>query len=347
MYKHILRPILFLFDPEKIHHLLFLFFRLLSSFPGVLNFFIKRIKKRDERLTSHYFGLDFPNPVGLAAGLDKNAIAAPFLAALGFGFIEIGTVTPVGQKGNPRPRLFRLKRDEALINRMGFNNEGLEAVKKRLKYIKNNYPDIIIGCNIGKNTTTSNTNAVEDYVACFNAMYRYADYFTVNVSCPNIANISDLQDKDALEEILTRLTNLNEQHEIKRPILLKISPDLTFEQIDDIIDIVKLTGIDGIVATNTTNSRKKLDYSETEIEQFGKGGLSGKPLCERSTEVIRYISHKTNKQIPIIGVGGIFSYDDVKEKLDAGASLVQLYTGFIYEGPFLVSKIRKALLKVK
>ena len=296
----------------------------------------------DKRLETEIFGIKFKNPVGLAAGFDKDAKLFDELASLGFGFIEIGTVTPLPQEGNPKPRLFRLKEDNAIINRMGFNNEGIEAVVSRLRRKRSN---IIIGGNIGKNKVTENEKAVDDYAICFEKLFAYVDYFVVNVSSPNTPGLRDLQEKEPLTDLLHNLKRLNNQKEIRKPILLKIAPDLTNEQLDDIIVIVAETKIDGVVATNTTISRKGIKTEQNKIEPIGKGGLSGKPVKERSTEVIRYLSKKSNKAFPIIGVGGIHSAKDAIEKLDAGASVVQLYTGFIYEGPALVKRINKAILK--
>jgi len=284
------------------------------------------------------FGLKFKNRIGLAAGFDKNAEYINELALLGFSHIEIGAVTPEPQKGNPKPRLFRLSKDKALINRMGFNNEGVENAVKNLKKRK---PDIIIGANIGKNTDTPNEKANEDYILLFNKLHDYVDYFTVNVSCPNIKDLKELQDKESLLELLSELKKINRNKAKPKPILLKISPDLTWEQLDDTLYIIEQTGIDGIVAVNTTATRMNLSYPKDKIEQIGNGGLSGKPLKNRSTEMIKYINEKTGGKLPIIGVGGIMTKADMQEKLDAGATLVQVFTGFVYEGPGLVKKLTK------
>ena len=292
---------------------------------------------KDSRLEREVFGLKFKNPVGLAAGFDKDAKCYQELSNFGFGFIEIGTLTPKPQDGNPKKRLFRLKADSAIINRMGFNNGGVEAAVLRLK--TNN--GVLIGGNIGKNKITPNEDATSDYLICFETLFDYVDYFVVNVSSPNTPNLRELQDKKPLTALLTQLETRNSEHKTKKPILLKIAPDLTDEQLLDIIDIVNKTKIAGVIATNTTISREGL-MSENKAET---GGLSGKPLTKRSTEVIRFLSEKSNKAFPIIGVGGIHSAEDALEKLEAGASLVQLYTGFIYEGPKLVSEINKAILK--
>jgi len=291
----------------------------------------------DASLERNLFGLKFKNPVGLAAGFDKDAKLYNELANFGFGFIEIGTLTPKPQVGNPKKRLFRLKEDSAIINRMGFNNGGVEDALERLK----NNKGVLIGGNIGKNKTTPNENAVEDYEISFNALFDYVDYFVVNVSSPNTPNLRALQEKEPLTQLLKALQVLNFQKPKSKPILLKIAPDLTQEQLLDIIDIVTTTKIDGVISTNTTISRKGLTSSnKSEI-----GGLSGKPLKNRSTEVIRFLAENSNKAFPIIGVGGIHSVEDALEKLEAGADLVQLYTGFIYEGPKLIKQINEALLK--
>ncbi|WP_298121649.1 quinone-dependent dihydroorotate dehydrogenase [Flavobacterium sp.] len=344
MYKLLIRPILFQFDPEKVHYFTFSLIRFLSKIPGFSSLFKSLYLVNDKRLETEVFGLKFPNPVGLAAGFDKNAVLYKELSNFGFGFIEIGTLTPVGQEGNPKKRLFRLKEDSAIINRMGFNNGGVQEAVERLKKNK----DVLIGGNIGKNKLTPNENATQDYEICFEALFDYVDYFVVNVSSPNTPNLRELQDKKPLTELLTTLQNRNlaihtERSRSAKPILLKIAPDLTDSQLLDIIDIVNETKIAGVIATNTTLSREGL-LSENKSET---GGLSGKPLTNRSTEVIRFLSEKSNKSFPIIGVGGIHSAQDAIEKLEAGASLIQLYTGFIYEGPKLVKEINKAILKKK
>ena len=336
MYKVFVRPILFLFDPEKVHYFTFSLIRNLSKIPGVKALFRGMYQVNDPSLERELFGLKFKNPVGLAAGFDKDAKLYNELSNLGFGFIEIGTITPKPQPGNPKKRLFRLKSDSAIINRMGFNNGGVEAAVERLK--KNN--NVLIGGNIGKNKVTPNESATEDYKLCFEALFDYVDYFVVNVSSPNTPNLRALQDKKPLTDLLKALQVLNFSKENQKPILLKIAPDLTDEQLMDIIEIVKTTKIDGVIATNTTISRDGLT-SENKKEV---GGLSGKPLTHRSTEVIRFLAEKSNKAFPIIGVGGIHSAEDALAKFNAGADLVQLYTGFVYEGPKLVKSINKALL---
>lgn len=337
MYKLLIRPFLFLIDPEKVHYFTFSLIRFLNKIPGFSNLFKSIYEIKDKRLETKVFGLTFPNPVGLAAGFDKNAVLYKELANFGFGFIEIGTVTPKPQDGNPKKRLFRLKEDAAIINRMGFNNAGVDEVVLKLKQNKN----VLIGGNIGKNKITPNENAIDDYIICFEKLFDYVDYFVVNVSSPNTPNLRELQEKEPLTKLLQVLQNLNNEKSKPKPILLKIAPDLTNEQLLDIIDIVKETKIAGVIATNTTISREGLK-SENKVET---GGLSGKPLTNRSTEVIRFLAEKSNKAFPIIGVGGIHSAQDALEKLEAGASLVQLYTGFIYEGPKLVKEINKALLE--
>jgi len=336
MYKSLIRPLLFNFDPEKVHYFTFDLLKFLFQIPGVSSVFRNKFQLNDPRLIRKVFGLTFKNPVGLAAGFDKNAVLYKELDQLGFGFVEIGTVTPKGQAGNEKKRLFRLKEDSAIINRMGFNNEGVEAAVKRLKSNKN----VLIGGNIGKNKITPNEEAVSDYTICFEALFDYVDYFVVNVSSPNTPNLRALQEKEPLTELLNTLQQLNLLKSKPKPILLKIAPDLSDDQLLDIIEIVANTGIAGVIATNTTISRENLQ-SENKTEM---GGLSGKPLKNRSTEVIRFLSEKSNKAFPIIGVGGIHSAEDALEKLQAGASLIQLYTGFIYEGPGLIKEINEAIL---
>ncbi|WP_100612391.1 quinone-dependent dihydroorotate dehydrogenase [Confluentibacter lentus] len=337
MYKLLIRPILFWFDPEDVHYFTFSLIRFINKIPFVSSIIKKIYQVEDASLEKELFGLRFKNPIGLAAGFDKDAKLFNELSNLGFGFIEIGTLTPKAQPGNPKKRLFRLKADSAIINRMGFNNGGVEDAVKRLKTNK----DVLIGGNIGKNKVTPNENAVDDYKMCFNALFDYVDYFVVNVSSPNTPNLRALQDKEPLTNLLKDLQIENANHTKKKPILLKIAPDLTNEQLLDIIDIVAETKIDGIIATNTTISRDGLT-SESKTEM---GGLSGKPLTNRSTEVIRFLAEKSNKAFPIIGVGGIHTVEDALEKLEAGADLIQLYTGFIYEGPKLIKDINKALIK--
>lgn len=341
MYKHIIRPILFFLQPETVHHLIVNLLKIGFKIPGVSYFTRKSFSVKDERLKRTFLGMDFENPVGFAAGFDKNAEVYNQFANFGFSFIEIGTVTPKPQPGNPKPRSFRIPRDSGLINRMGFNNKGVDYAVKRLK----RKHQVIVGGNIGKNTNTSNENALNDYVYCFNQLYHSVDYFVVNLSCPNIKDLRKLQDKDSTITILNKLTELRRSKETYKPILLKISPDLTNEQLDDVVETFNITGIDGIVATNTTVSRENLQTNQKRIEQIANGGLSGKALTQRSTEIIRYITKKSGGMIPIIGVGGIMNVEDALEKLDAGATLIQLYTGFIYEGPAFVKKINNAILR--
>ena len=341
MYKAILRPFFFLFDPEKIHHFVFKLIRFSNAIPGFSSINKKIFNLEDKSLEREVFGLKFKNPVGIAAGFDKNAVLINQLENYGFGFIEIGTATPKPQDGNPKPRMFRLKEDEALINRMGFNNIGVDAIVENLKKKRTS---LIIGGNIGKNTATSNDNAIADYVYNFNALHDVVDYFVVNVSCPNVKNLTKLQDTDFLTELLGELKIINATKKVQRPILLKIAPNLDHNALDEIIELISNTGIDGVVATNTETSRDGLKTPKEDVEKMGNGGLSGKPVKERSTEIIKYLSTKSNKAFPIIGVGGIHSEEDALEKLEAGADLVQIYTGFIYEGPNLVKRINKAIL---
>uniref|UniRef100_UPI0040493F0B quinone-dependent dihydroorotate dehydrogenase n=1 Tax=Flavobacterium sp. TaxID=239 RepID=UPI0040493F0B len=336
MYKFLLRPILFQFDPEKVHYFTFSLIRTLHKIPGIGALIRNYYHINHPKLTRNVFGLTFKNPVGLAAGFDKDAKLYKELSNFGFGFIEIGTITPKPQEGNPKKRLFRLQNDSAIINRMGFNNGGVLEAVERLKNNKN----VLIGGNIGKNKITSNEDAVQDYMICYEALFPYVDYFVVNVSSPNTPNLRALQDKEPLTHLLQTLQNANNLQSKPKPILLKIAPDLTNEQLLDIIDIVNTTKIAGVIATNTTLDRTGL-LSENKAEM---GGLSGKPLTKRATEVIRFLSEKSQKSFPIIGVGGIHSPEDALEKLEAGASLVQLYTGFIYEGPALVKGINKKII---
>ena len=339
MYKKLIRPILFLFDAEDIHHFSFASIRLLHKIPfvGVL---VRRLYwVNHPNLQRHVFGIRFPNPIGLAAGFDKDAKLYKELSNFGFGFIEIGTLTPKPQDGNPKKRLFRLLSDKGIINRMGFNNQGVDAAILRLKKNKN----VIIGGNIGKNKTTPNNQANEDYLLCFNALFPHIDYFVVNVSSPNTPKLRDLQEKKPLTELLRTLQTENHKRDNPKPILLKIAPELTDTQLLDIINIVSETKIDGVIATNTTIARNGLQSDSSICAE--KGGLSGKPLSKRSTDVIRFLHTNSNGSFPIIGVGGIHTPQDAIDKLKAGASLLQIYTGFIYEGPGMVKRILKALMK--
>ena len=341
MYK-IIRYFLFLFDPEKINHFTFNLIKIGYKIPLISWFWTTRFCIRDKKLERKVFGLNFPNAVGLAAGFDKDAKLIDELSSFGFGFIEIGTLTPKPQEGNPKPRLFRLKEDSGIINRMGFNNNGVDDAINRLKKRKSN---IIIGGNIGKNKLTPNENANKDYIISFNSLFPYVDYFVVNVSSPNTPGLRDLQEKKPLTNLLNSLQKLNNNKKQRKPILLKIAPDLTNEQLNDIIQIIKDTKIDGVIATNTTIDRSSLKTNKNKVKSIGNGGLSGVPVKERSTQVIRYLSEKSNSSFPIIGVGGIHSEADALEKIKAGASLVQIYTGFVYEGPSLVKRINKSMLK--
>jgi len=343
VYKILIKPFLFLWSPEKAHHITLAIFKTLLAIPLVGSLVRSFYRVEDKKLERELFGLKFPNPVGLAAGFDKDGKHYKAMAALGFGFVELGTVTPLPQDGNPQPRLFRLPADNGLINRMGFNNEGMMALKNRLEKGRPN--NLIIGGNIGKNKVTPNEEATSDYVKCFETLFPFVDYFVVNVSSPNTPGLRALQDKEPLTKLLSHLQELNHQKINPKPILLKIAPDLTDSQLDDIIEIVDNTKIEGIIATNTTIDRSGLKTSDNRIKEIGNGGLSGMPVRKRSTEVIRYLNKKSNGQLKIIAVGGINSADDAIEKLTAGASLVQIYTGLIYEGPTLVKKINKALLK--
>jgi dihydroorotate dehydrogenase len=340
----LIRFFLFLFDPEKVHHFTSKALRITLKVPGMKALWRNLFCVEDKRLEKEVFGIKFKNPVGLGAGFDKDAKMFKDLDYCGFGFIEIGTVTPVGQPGNDKPRLFRLPEDQAIINRMGFNNEGVVAAAERLR---NKSDKIIIGGNIGKNKVTANEDALNDYLICFEALYDVVDYFVVNVSSPNTPNLRALQEKKPLMDLLSALMKENNLKLKPKPILLKIAPDLTNEQLDDIIEIVQTTKIHGVIATNTTISRENLKTDASKIETIGMGGLSGLPVRERSTEVIRYLSQKSNKAFPIIGIGGIHSAQDALDKLEAGADLLQLYTGFIYEGPKLIKEINQAILRKK
>ena len=336
MYKKVLLPILFLMDPERVHNFTFFLIKYLFKIP-FLKFIIKKIySSSNKNLEKKLFGLTFKNPVGLAAGFDKNAELYNELSCFGFGFIEIGTVTPKSQEGNPKKRLFRLKEDSGIINRMGFNNLGVDKIVKNLKKNKN----VLIGGNIGKNKITANNNAIDDYLFCFEKLYNYVDYFVINVSSPNTPNLRKLQEKKPLTNLINSLITANNKNSVPKPILLKIAPDLNDNQLLDIISIVEDTNLDGLIATNTTVDRSNL-ISKNKGES---GGLSGKPLSNRSTEVINFICNNRNKYFPIIGVGGICSVEDALEKIEAGADLLQIYSGFIYEGPNLIRSINNAIL---
>ena len=342
MYKFLIRPILFRFDPEAIHHFTFRFLKLALAIPGAKALVSALYRKQHPALKQKLFGLEFENPVGLAAGFDKDAKLIDELAAFGFGFIEIGTLTPKPQPGNDKPRLFRLPTDQAIINRMGFNNEGAEAAVARLK---NRKSKVIVGGNIGENKVTPNEAAFNDYAACLKTLDPYVDYFVVNVSSPNTPGLRALQEKEPLRKLMADLKVLALQQPKPKPVLLKIAPHLTNEQMDDVIDILKSTRTDGVIATNTTINRNGLNASTPQLEKIGNGGLSGKPLTNRATEVIQYLRKGLGSEFPIIGVGGIMSANDAVEKIKSGANLVQVYTGFIYEGPRLVKAINEALLR--
>ncbi len=347
MYKRILLPILFRFNAESVHYFAMSVLQLAYQIPGVPGLLRRLYTYQHPSLERTVFGLHFPNPVGLAAGFDKNGEWVSELSSLGFGFIEIGTVTPRPQPGNEKPRLFRLKADNGLINRMGFNNKGSGPAAGRLRHYRANADTsrILVGGNIGKNKVTANETAIDDYLQCFRDLFDDVDYFVVNVSSPNTPGLRDLQEKGPLTAILGRLQGENVLKNKPKPILLKIAPDLTDSQLDDIIEIVQETGIAGVIATNTTISRAGLATPEATVTEMGAGGVSGRPVRARSTEVIRYLHTKSNGAFPIIGVGGIQTAADAREKLEAGASLVQVYTGFIYDGPALASRICKGLVR--
>lgn len=337
MYKSLIRPLLFLFPPEQVHRFVCVLMK--RTFVNIVS---KRLFTiQDDNLLKEINGIRFSNRVGLAAGFDKNGEIVDQLAALGFGFIEIGTVTPKAQRGNEKPRLFRLPVDEALINRMGFNNAGVEKVRSNLLASRR---DCIIGGNIGKNKSTPNEQAVNDYEICFTQLFDVVDYFAINVSSPNTPGLRELQGAEPLTKILSHLQSINHSKQVQKPIFLKIAPDLQNVQLNEIIDVVKSTGISGVIATNTTIKRERLKSAQEQIEKIGSGGLSGKPLRQRSTEVIRYLYERSDRSFTIIGSGGIHSPQDAIEKIEAGASLIQLYTGFIYEGPGLIRRINERML---
>ncbi len=341
MYK-LLRSVLFLFDPEKVHYFSMNNLKRLCKVPFIKRWITNTFKPK-RSIQSSIFNIPFPNKVGLGAGFDKNAKYLNELQCLGFGFVEIGTVTPKPQAGNNKPRLFRLPKDKALVNRMGFNNDGVQVVTERLKNWQLAVGKLVIGGNIGKNKITPNEDAWKDYEICFTALHDYVDYFVVNVSSPNTPGLRELQEKEALRKILGNLQMLNAKKDKPKPILLKIAPDLSKDEINDVIDLALEIKLDGLVATNTTTQRKLPNTSPKILERLGLGGLSGLPLKNKSTEIIKYITQKTNGQIPIIASGGIFTGADAKEKMQAGASLVQVWTGFIYEGPGIVKKICKVI----
>ena len=342
-----MRSLLFLFPTESVHYFSMNLLRFACKIGFIKKIISNSFSFNNVSLQKKLFGLTFKNPVGLGAGFDKNALYLNELETLGFGFVEIGTVTPLPQSGNEKPRLFRLPKDQALINRMGFNNDGVEVVAQRLSNWKSSIVNrkslIVIGGNIGKNKITPNENAWKDYEICFNGLFDCVDYFVVNVSSPNTPGLRELQEKDSLRKILSHLQTINSSKTKPKPLLLKIAPDLTTEQLDDIVELAIEVKLDGLVATNTTISREKLQTTNHELQTIGAGGLSGKPLKQRSTEVLCYLTERLQNKIPVIASGGIFSGDNAKEKLEAGASLIQVWTGFIYEGPSIVKNICKKL----
>lgn len=336
MYKHILKPILFQFNPETAHNLLFSLLTFLRHIPGARAIMRAIYKKDSPKLAREVFGLNFPNPVGLAGGLDKNGEFYNDMADYGFGFVEIGSLTPKPQDGNPKPRCFRVPQDKAIINRFGINNKG---VKNAVEHLKKERPEVIVAANISKNTTSINEDAAKDYETSFALLYDFVDMFVVNVSCPNVVGLTALQDISFLSDIVDRLLDLRRYYDTYRPILLKVSPDLSREQMDDIIDYCLRSGIDGIVAGNTTRSRDGLTIPQSKIDEIGNGGMSGAPVHKKNLELVRYIHTKSQGRLPIIGVGGIMSGKDAQAMIEAGASLVEIYSGFIYEGPGLVKNI--------
>ena len=340
MYKHLIKPILFRFNPETAHNLLFSCLAFLRHVPFAHSIIRAIYKKDAPSLSKEVFGITFPNPVGLAGGLDKNGEFYNDMANFGFGFVEIGSLTPQPQDGNPKPRCFRVPQDKAIINRFGINNKG---VRNAVEHLKKNRPEVIVAANISKNTTSINEDAAKDYESAFALLYDFVDMFVVNVSCPNVVGLTSLQDISFLSEIVDKLLNLRMYYDEYRPILLKVSPDLSKEQLDDIMDYCLRSGIDGIVAGNTTRSRDGLTISQDKIEKIGNGGMSGAPVHKKNLELVRYIHTRTEGKLPIIGVGGIMSEEQAKAMIDAGASLVEIYSGFIYEGPALVKRIIKSL----
>ncbi len=341
MYKNFIKPIMFLLPPEKAHNLVMVFLKFSNLIPPIGYFIKKNYVIKSEGLKKEVAGIIFENPIGLAAGFDKDAEVFETMGKFGFGFVEIGTITPKAQPGNPKPRLFRLTKDFALINRMGFNNKGVDYAVKKLKKRKNK--KLIIGGNIGKNKVTPLENSENDYISSFNKLFPYVDYFVINVSSPNTPDLRKLQDKKPLTKLIDALQIQNNKKHNPKPVFLKIAPDLSQAQLDDIIDIVNKSELAGVIATNTTISRQNLKEQKERIIEIGNGGLSGRPLKNRSTEIIKILRSKLNKEKAIIGVGGISTAEDARKKLEAGADLVQIYTGFIYEGPGIVKKIISAL----
>lgn len=341
MYK-LIRPVLFLFSPERIHGIVMSMLRVVNYIPFSGHLMRMIFNYQNPKLEREVFGIKFKNPVGLAAGFDKNGDAYNLMANLGFSFVEIGSLTPEPQGGNPKPRCFRLPKDQAMINRMGINNNG---VKYAVEYIKNHKPNCIIGGNLSKNSTVSNEDAPKDYEKSFALLYDFVDYFVLNVSCPNVKNLDKLQNINSLSEIIDRLLTLRRYYDDYRPILLKVSPDIEQKHLDEIIDLVLVSGLDGVIATNTTRSREHLTTDKESVAAIGDGGMSGAPLFEKSLSFVKYIHQRTNGQLPIIAVGGIMSPEKAKAMLDAGASLIQVYSGFIYNGPAFVKEINKYLVK--
>lgn len=342
MYKTLLKPIFFKMDAEKAHYRVMGLFKLAASLPLGKTLLMAAFGLENPKMETEFCGLKFKNPIGLAAGFDKNGMWIDLLAILGFGYIEVGTITPVPQEGNPKPRLFRLPKDKGLINRMGFNNEGVDVLVERLKKVKSK--DIIIGGNIGKNKITPNEEAYKDYEICFKKLHPHVHYFVINVSSPNTPGLRELQEKKPLTELIQKLIDLNNKETEQKPILLKIAPDLNEAQLDDIAEIGLESGIDGLIVSNTTIDRSNLSTGEQEVKAIGAGGLSGAPVFTKSNEVLAYLSQKTKGTVPIIGVGGILTGKDALDKMQKGASLIQVYSGFIYEGPAMIKKIKKALL---
>lgn len=340
MYRSVIRPILFRFDPEAVHHFSFRFIGFISRIPGILGLLRWWYRPVGDTSPVHLFGLTFPNPVGLAAGFDKDALLTDAFAAFGFGFIEVGTLTPRPQPGNPKPRLFRLPEDRAIINRMGFNNGGAAAAADRLRRRTCRIP---IGGNIGKNKDTPNDQALDDYLRCIRELQDTVDYFVVNVSSPNTPGLRELQEKEPLRKLLEGVCEATRKSPTPRPVLLKIAPDLTDEQLEDIVGILKSAGVDGVIATNTTVDRTGLKTPETQVTSIGAGGLSGSPVAQRSNQVIRFLRARLGPGFPIIGVGGIMTPEDAQAKFEAGADLIQVYTGFVYHGPSLVRDICRGL----
>ena len=346
MYKVLVKPIFFIFDPEKVHHVVFSWMKFLMNVPPFKQLMKGMFNYKNRKLEREVFGLKFSNPVGLAAGFDKDAKLFNELGELGFGFVEIGTLTPKGQPGNAKPRLFRIPEDQGLINRMGFNNEGVYAALKRLK---NRKTKVIVGGNIGKNTLTDPDKTDDDYVEVFEQLYEYVDYFVVNVSCPNVGNLTKLQEKEPLKRLMKRISDINNSKKKPKPLLLKIAPDLSEVELDDVIDIIKTLNLDGVVAANTSVDRSELKTNKDYLEDTigWPGGLSGKPLRNKSTKVIKYLYDQLGDDYPIIGVGGIHSAEDAIEKINAGAKLIQIYTGFVYEGPGLIKSINRKLVSAE